>query len=281
MPNPKRKTIDAPAPESKDDARLTALETRLAERDETIRQTSQQMQDTREQFSHLRGRWDASQAQAALHADAGVTEPELHDVPESEFDAAEEAGDLKLIRKLNMRQREVDRERTRRETRDQVGAVQQQFTNVGLPALASHADYIANQNRDQHGNSTMPYRSDPRFKAQIDEVVGQLLPALRLRPENIQSAHDYVISLPQNRQTIVDEEVEKRIRAMGYDPTTKPGSTSRELDKTDPDYVPTPEDIFGAGSLEAAAVTKRGGPEIYARKVGFASWKDFTIAKAN
>lgn len=284
MPRPNRSRTDAPAAEVTkpvDDPRISALEQRLADRDATILQTSQQLQETREQFSHLRGRFDAVATERANRDDAGTGEPDLIDVPEHEFDAAEEAGDLKAIRRLNAKQRDIDKERTRREIRDSVGGVQQQFTNVGLPALAAHADFIANQSRDQHGNSTMPYRNDPRFKAQIDEVVGQLLPNLRLRPESIQSAHDYVISLPQNRQAIVEEEVEKRLRSMGYDPTTKPGSTSRELDKTDPDYVPTPEDVFGAGSKEAAAINKRGGAELFARKQGFETWKAYVVQRAS
>lgn len=272
MPNPKKRdTAPDPAPKAAEEDRIAALEARLSARDEEITQSRQQLSEMRDQFTHLRGGFDVLAAERARGNVSDDTEAPLVDVSDEEWETAEESGDPKTMRKLRKRQKEIDDERTRRLVQNAVAPVIQQVNGVGVTALAGLADDIASLKRDPKGNSLMPYRE--RFKKEIDDVIAGLDPSLRMQPANIKRAHDYVVS--QHLAEIVEEETEKKIRELGGDPKTLPGSRSRQAGVVDrEDDAPEPSEL-GFSPADIREIEKRGGKELFARKQGFDSWKEY------
>lgn len=260
---PTKKPTPSPAPAVDAPSEVDELKTKLAERDATIAQSSQERQELRERLARVEG---MVQTRVTAPVDAMPELPALEDVADEEWEAAE--GDPRALRKLERRQRRIDDERLRRETNARIDEVAGLVTGVGLAGMANLSETIAGMQTGPDGQPKLRYYS--RFKAEIDAVVQQLDPRLRIQPEKIKQAHDYVVS--QHLSEIIKEEREAALRQAADAPDAHPGARSR-VTAEDGDEVPQPEEIFSPADLRA--INQKGGIEVFARKQGFKSAAEY------
>lgn len=108
----------------------------------------------------------------------------------------------------------------------------------------------------------------PKFKKDIDDYIAKLPPELRLRADIRIAAHDAVVG--RNVESLINEEVEKRLRSGQEGSDIVPGTGSGRSVKTNPG-LPTAVELFTADGV--AMIEQQGmTPEQYVQKRGHKDW---------
>jgi hypothetical protein len=181
-------------------------------------------------------------------------------VTEDDIEAAVEAGDNKKAARLT---RQMIREETAAATdklrREAIDPINQQIGGYGMPAISALVrEVVARDPKLKHFD---------RLRGGIEKHLVNLTAEAQINPEVVKAAYYHEVGA--NYETLVEEEIERRARKAtpnpGGGPT--PGRAGRSQGNN---AIPTVEQLYGEEL--AKEVDRKGGPDLWAKKMGYKDW---------
>ncbi len=139
--------------------------------------------------------------------------------------------------------------------RDAVDPLADLVNTHGIDAIAALAKAQAEGSVPE---SLKPYVD--RYRSEIEQAIGGMTPALRLKVDNIKYAQNIILG--GHLKDIIEEERQKVIRQYRENPGSLPGAAvGRQQSRGSDPAVPTADELYGKNSVEARMVREAGGED--------------------